>query len=239
MLMLGKFRQWLHDTFESRPQQRQKPRRGHRVLPRLEVLEAREVPATFNVDDAGELQAAILAAAKTSAAADVINIRVAEIDMSGFDAFVLTGKGGALTIRSVVGNSTIEQDGSDRIFLIEEGAKVTLSKLTITGGYADGDSFFIPNEDTKDGRINPGGATRRGLGPDRGLQRAALLGLGRIPALVDQAPGFAAAVGDHRLGRRPGARRHRPAEHRHHLRRGQLELQCVLGPAPDGRLLAE
>lgn len=141
MLMLGKFRQWLHDTLES-PRPRQNPRQGQRVLPRLEMLEAREVPATFNVNNAQQLLDAINAAAKTSAAADVINIRVAEIDMSGFDAFVLTGKGGALTIRSVVGNTTISQDGDDRIFVIEEGAKVTLSRLTIQGGYADTDSDF-------------------------------------------------------------------------------------------------
>jgi hypothetical protein len=145
MLKLGKFRQWLHDTFESRQQKRQKPRQGQRVLPRLEALEAREVPATFVANSIGELQAKI-AQANGTAAADIINVKAGAIfDLSDDAALFISATGGGLTIRSLGANTTIERDGFeefDRIFVVEEGAKLSLSKLTIQDGYANADSDF-------------------------------------------------------------------------------------------------
>ncbi|MBL8794734.1 MAG: hypothetical protein JNM56_12575 [Planctomycetia bacterium] len=151
MMILGKFRQWLHDTLETRPQGRSVSRE-RRVQLRLEALEAREVPATFNVSTIDQLRAAI-DKANSTAAADVINLKAGVVfDLNTTDApkspnlgnpLVIASGGGALTIRVASGaNATLLQDGTDRVFIIEQGAKLSLSRVTITGGYADADSDF-------------------------------------------------------------------------------------------------
>jgi predicted outer membrane repeat protein len=143
------FTSWVRNLRSARPlgrayrNRRQAPplRAATRFRPRLEVLEDRTVPSTFNVTTtldgvAGSLRQAVLAA-DASPGTNTINVPAGTYTLTQGGTAGDLEVTGQVTIRGAgAGVTVIDADFLDRAFHFLGGATVTLSGLTITNGQA-------------------------------------------------------------------------------------------------------